>query len=55
MFPMVAGIWPVKKLFDKLRDLMLLKFPISEGISPDSVFADRSMANIRLRNFELYV
>jgi hypothetical protein len=32
-----------------LSDLTWLKFPISQGISPDSMFADKSMPDIILK------
>jgi hypothetical protein len=42
-FAKVARIWLVKKLCDRLRDLTWLRFPISQGNSPDSMFIDKSM------------
>ena len=39
----IAGIGPTKKLYERLRDLIWLRFPSSRWISPCSMFADRSM------------
>ncbi|WVZ82208.1 hypothetical protein U9M48_029495 [Paspalum notatum var. saurae] len=55
MFAKLAGIWPLKKLLERLRDLIWLRFPSSWGISPESMFPDRSMPDIESKNWKPYV
>ena len=41
-FPISNGIWPDKRLFDKLIPKRLLIDPSSDGIEPERVLFDRS-------------